>query len=233
MVALLKGLRQRRFSGQPGWRLINSKYPTVNLIDDIASEADFDDLYAVAGLTNPRLLDELDKINLIPRGRRPFGIRGASYAVGPFVHLNPLGSRFTQPGWGAFYCADSIEVAISETRYHQERYLRGVGQLAYDDIQMRGLKVTFSARLYDITAARHDGKSWYDPDDYAAARQLGDAVKAAEGDGIFFKSVRHPGGKCYALFFPDLIGEVIQTSHYNYRWDGHAISDVYKISRVR
>lgn len=230
MVSALKGLRRKQFTEMVSWRLINSKYPTASLVDDIASEEEFEALYEVAALTNPRLLDELEMIALVPKGRRPFGIRGANYAIGPFVHLNTAGSRFASADFGVFYSADHIDVAISETRYHQERYLRGVGRVAYDDIQMRGLKATFTARLYDIRSPKHEDSGWHDPDDYAPGQALGKAIRDVDGEGLYFNSVRHAGGKCYALFWPNLITDVIQTAHYNYCWDGKAISDIYRIT---
>ena len=230
MVGILTGLRRKRFEDAVSWRLINSKYPSTTLVDDIASEEEFEALYQVAALTNPRIMDELEQIALVPKGKRPFGIRGANYAIGPFVHLNTEGSRFASADHGAFYCADSIDVAISETRYHQERYLQGIGKVANDDIQIRGLKATFSARLFDICGPKHADSHWYDPADYSASQALGKAVREVDGEGIYFNSVRHPGGKCYALFWPNLVADVIQTAHYNYCWDGNSISDVYLIT---
>lgn len=230
MVASLKGLRRKQFTGEVCWRLINSKYPSTSLVDDIASEEDFTALYDIAALTNTRLQNELDQIALVPKGRRPFGIRGANYALGPFVHLNTDGSRFAYGNRGAFYGADRIEVAISETRYHQQRYLQSVGQVEYDNIQMRGLKAVFTANLYNITGERFADSPWYAPDDYSASRALGDAIREIDGDGVYFNSVRHEGGKCVALFWPNFITDVIQASHYNYCWDGNSISDVYRIT---
>ncbi|WP_372797980.1 RES family NAD+ phosphorylase [Litorivivens sp.] len=60
----------------------------------------------------------------------------------------------------------------------------------------------------------------YKPSDYSRSRMLGRAVFDKGGEGIYFNSVRHAGSKCFALFYPDLISDVIQASHYNYKWDG-------------
>lgn len=68
--------------------------------------------------------------------------------------------------------------------------------------------------------------------DYLQRSNPGFSAQSA-GDGIYFNSVRHAGGKCFALYYPDLISDVIQTSHYNYRWDGKRISDVLEITHVQ
>ncbi|WP_372758621.1 RES family NAD+ phosphorylase [Litorivivens sp.] len=60
----------------------------------------------------------------------------------------------------------------------------------------------------------------YKPSDYSRSRMLGRAVFDKGGEGIYFNSVRHAGSKCFALFYPDLISDVIQASHYAYKWDG-------------
>ncbi len=229
MVVELAALPRAEFTAQTAYRLINSKYPPISLFDDVASSEEFDAIYAVQALTNPRLRHEVGDLNLVPRDRRPFNIPGCSYALGPFVHVNDSGSRFSAGQFGVFYAAQTMATGIVETRYHQQRYFAGVADLKYDRIQMRGLRVSFTASLLNIYAPRRDGCGWYDADDYSAAQQLGDKVKKADEHGVFYASVRDEGKPCYALFSPHLINSVVQTEHYEYQWDGERIAHVLKI----
>ncbi|MGF1765604.1 hypothetical protein [Aliivibrio kagoshimensis] len=72
-----------------GHCLINTKYPPIALFDDVASPEEFDMLYAIQSLTNPRILDEVGDISLLDHSDIPFHCeRGRSYAVAPFTHIN-------------------------------------------------------------------------------------------------------------------------------------------------
>jgi RES domain len=220
---------------QEAYRLISSKFPPIAIFDDVASNEEFEALYRVQSRTNPRLLDAVGEIHRVPRHRRPFGIPGCNYALAPFVHINMEGSRFSQGEFGVLYAAEQMPTAIAETRYHQERYLQQQlnSRLKYDRLVMRGLKLVFSASLLNIYKPRVDQHGWYDPEDYSAARELGAAVKAADKDGILYASVRLDGEPCYALFAPDLVHSVIQTTHYEYLWDGSRISAAIELKDLR
>ncbi len=104
------------------YRLVNSKFPPIALFDDVASDEEFDALYALQALTNPRLQNEVGNLNLIPRSEIPFGITGCAYATAPFTHVNPQGSRFADGAFGVLYLADSMDTAVAEVRHHQQAY---------------------------------------------------------------------------------------------------------------
>lgn len=71
------------------YRLVNSKFPPIALFDDVADAAVFEALYQIQALTNPRMQNEVGRLELIPRAEIPFGIPGCSYATAPFTHVNP------------------------------------------------------------------------------------------------------------------------------------------------
>jgi RES domain len=89
------------FVNQIAYRLIPSKFPPKSLFDDVANHDEFEILFAIQALTNPRIRNEMGSINRVPVGERPYGITGCNYALGPFVHLNPLGSRFSPNNYTA------------------------------------------------------------------------------------------------------------------------------------
>src|SRR5688572_20442566 len=98
----------------PCFRIIASRFPTIHLYERVADAADWDALYALESLTNPRLQEELGALGKIPREDRTFG-PGASVVMAPFIYLNPDGGRFTDATFGAFYAARSLATAIAET----------------------------------------------------------------------------------------------------------------------
>jgi RES domain len=212
------------FMNEIAYRLIPSKFPPKSLFDDVANHDEFEMLFAIQALTNPRIRNEMGSINHVPASERPYGITGCNYALGPFVHLNPLGSRFSPGDFGVYYAAKNIQTAIAETRYHQQIYFSAVIGLKYDRLQMRALKTEFSASLYDICSDKYKDSHWYSSTDYKAAQTLGSTLKAGGAQGIAYLSVRHPPNLCFALFTPKVISEVIQTAHYDYIWDGEKIT---------
>lgn len=228
-MSMLADLPGHSFTRQTCFRLINSKYPPISIFDDVADQDEFDAIFEVQKLTNPRLLNEIGQLNLVPPEKRPFGITGCNYALGPFVHVNQAGSRFSRGEFGVFYAAGQIETAISETRYHQQAYFKKVQGLKFDRIVMRALRSVFSAELVNIFQPLQTAQGWYDPNSYDASQGLGDEVKKNELAGLWYGSVRDSYQPCFALFSPEFISEVIQTEHYEYIWDGQKISHTLKV----
>lgn len=206
------------------YRLINSKFPPIALFDDVADAADFDTLYSLQAMTNPRLLNEVGRLELIARSEIPFGITGCSYATAPFTHVNPRGSRFSRGGFGVLYLADKMEVAIAEVRHHQGQYWSKVQGLNYERFVFRGLTCKFAdTQMRDLgTVALTDPV--YDPDDYTQSQQLGDQAKRDKCPGLRYNSVRSPGGVCWALLTPRPVTSIIQAAHYEMIWSGQIIS---------
>lgn len=212
---------------QSAYRMVPSKYPPVSLFDDVADQASFEALYAVQARVNPRLRNELGDLTLVPESERPFGIRGTHYAMAPFTHINPDGSRFSNGDFGVFYCARERIAAIDETVYHMQKWL-GYTRMERQEISMRCLKADFTATGFDIRHAPWRDLGYHAPDDYTASRQLGLLAKRESREAIFYESVRHPGVDCYALLTPRVLHSVIQSTHYGYLWNGERIESVYE-----
>lgn len=219
----INAIPQAAFFNQTAYRLIPSKYPPRSLFDDVANHEEFEILFAIQELTNPRIRNEVGNLNRVPAQERPYGIRGCNYALGPFVHLNPAGSRFSNGDFGVYYAAEDVQTAIAETRHHQQIYFSGIVGLKFDRLTMRCLKTQFSANLRDIRGDAFKDSDWYNKDNYSSAQQLGANVKINNDAGIVYCSVRIDNKTCYALFSPNVIKDVIQTSHYEYIWDGEKI----------
>nr|WP_314526301.1 RES family NAD+ phosphorylase [uncultured Pseudomonas sp.] len=202
------------------YRLVNSKFPPINLFDDVADAQEFEALYQIQALTNPRLRNELGQIEMIPRSEIPFGIPGCSYATAPFTHVNPAGSRFSDGSFGVLYLAASMETALAEVQHHQSLYWSRVQGLNYERFVFRGLACAFvDAAMKDATSIAMKDPI-YAPDDYAASHRLGKSVKQAGCPGLRYHSVRLVGNHCWALMTPRPVSSIIQTAHYEMIWNG-------------
>nr|WP_298412222.1 RES family NAD+ phosphorylase [uncultured Halomonas sp.] len=207
------------------YRLVNSKFPPVSLFDDVADSEEFETLYALQALTNPRLQHEVGNLAPLPLDEIPFSIQGCSYAVAPFTHINPDGSRFSDGSFGVLYLADSLDTAIAEVKYHQQRYWSRVSGLHYDRFVFRGLKGNFEeAGLRDAKSLPSDHPIHH-PDDYRESRLLGSGVRKQQDNGIRYHSVRQPGATCWALMTPRCVTSIIQTAHLEMIWNG-SITDI-------
>lgn len=213
------------------YRLVNSKFPPIALFDDVADSADFDTLFQLQALTNPRLLNEIGRLELIPRQQIPFGIPGCSYATAPFTHVNPAGSRFSDGSFGVLYLGSTLDTALAEVRHHQDRYWSGVPQLGYERFVFRGLTCTFNEADMLDAAVLPLSHEVHAPDDYSQARALGQAARAAARPGLRYRSVRRPGDLCWALLTPRVVSSIVQTAHYEMIWNG-GITSVNRISQA-
>lgn len=211
------------------YRLINSKFPPIALFDDVADADEFEVLYQIQALTNPRIQNEIGRIELIPRGEIPFGITGCSYAAAPFTHVNPSGSRFSDGSFGVLYLAANMETALAEVEHHQNRYWEKVQDLSYERFVFRGLSCAFTDQNIKDATPLPMTDSIYDPDDYSQSHALGKQVKQKGYAGLRYNSVRSPGNHCWALMTPRHVASIIQTAHYEMIWNGH-ITSVNRIS---
>ncbi|MCP1496662.1 hypothetical protein J2Y86_001369 [Pseudomonas migulae] len=220
-------------AGEPlqAYRLVNSKFPPVALFDDVADADEFEVLYQIQELTNPRLKNEVGRLELIPRSDIPFGIPGCSYATAPFTHVNPAGSRFSDGRFGVLYLADTLETALAEVKHHQSLYWSNVPDLNYERFVFRGLSCSFvDAGMKDATSIAMTDPV-YDPDDYTHSRRLGKLVKEAGCPGLRYNSVRMHGSHCWALMTPKPVLSVIQAAHYEMIWNGQ-VTSVSQISEA-
>ncbi len=121
MVNITHTARAVRFA--PCYRIVASRMPTIHLFDRVADPDDWDALYELESMTNPRIRNEVGELHLVPKADRVSG-PNASIVMAPFTHLSPQGTRFTDGRFGAYYAAESTDTAIAETRYHGENFLR-------------------------------------------------------------------------------------------------------------
>jgi len=226
MTASYPALTVGEVRWQPCFRVISSRFPPIHLFERVANAEDWDALYWLESLTNPRLRDEVGEIELVPREDRVFG-PGTSVIMAAFTHLNPEGSRFADNTFGAFYTAASLDTSIAETRYHRELFLSATHEKPIE-LDMRTYLCDVAASFHNIRGKQDQMPDIYDPDSYTASQKLARALKLAGSNGIVYDSVRHPG-ECLAVYRPRLIQNCRQGTHLRYIWDGKRISQVYAL----
>jgi hypothetical protein len=207
-------------------RIVRGRYPLIDLFEDLADPADWPLLIAAERKTNPRLMESLGRLDLVPPLRRVAG-PGASYLMTPFTHVSPdRPSRFSDGTYGVLYAGNRFEVALFETIHHHSRFMERTNQPAGWTSRFRELLMDMAAPLHDLRGNTACSAA-LDPDDYAAGQELGAKLRAANSDGVVYPSVRCANGECVGLFYPDGAAHPRQGRHLDYHWDGARI-DLYR-----
>ena len=216
----------RRTRWYPSHRLVPSRFPPVGLFDRVATPADLDAVFELEAMTNDRLREEAGELSLVAKADRVSG-PGTTPIMAAFTHLNPEGSRFSDGSYGVYYCAQKLETALSEVRYHQERFLRRTreGPLR---LELRLYLADLDARLVDVRRL----VEYHRPDDYGPSRKVGGALRAEGRDGVLYRSVRYEGGLCAAVFRPRLLRNCRQSKHYAFHFDGRNVTAIDELETV-
>jgi len=219
-------------------RIIRSLHPPIDLFEDIADPGDWPLLISAEQKTNPRLMESLGNIDLVPTGRRVSG-PGASYLMAPFTHVSPdRPSRFTDGSYGVLYAANRFETALMETVYHHARFMARTGEAPGWTSQFRELVLDVEAEVHDLRGGDPDYDLALHENDYTHSQMLGAALRTTGSEGIAYPSRRDRGGESVGLFYPDRAASVIQGRHVDYHWNGGAVDfyrdassgEVFKIS---
>src|SRR6185369_17082191 len=96
------------------FRIIRSRFPPIDLFEDIADPADWDALARGEMKTNPRVELAVGRLDLVAPEHRVGG-PGASWVMAPFTHCSTdRPSRFSDGTYGVYYAASTFETAIAE-----------------------------------------------------------------------------------------------------------------------
>ena len=214
-------------------RIIRSLYPPIDLFEDLADPVDWPLLVAAEQKTNPRLMESLGNLDLVPPGRRISG-PGATYLMAPFTHTSvDRPSRFTSGIYGVLYAGAAFDVALFETVYHHARFMVRTREPPGWTSQFREIVLNVDARLHDLRGSNPACAAALDPGDYAFSQKLGAQLRAAGSDGLVYPSVRRPGGECAGLFYPDCASSALQGRHLDYHWDGARVDLVRDLANAK
>ncbi len=208
-------------------RIIRSVYPPVDLFEDIADPEDWPLLIAAEQKTNPRLMETLGALDLVPPARRVAG-PGATFLMAPFTHVSlDRPSRFSDGAYGVLYVAEHFLTALLETIHHHARFMARTREAPGWTSQFRELVLDVDAPLHDLRGGNPVFAPALDPDSYAQSQPLGRALRAGGSEGLVYPSRRDAQGQCVGLFYPDRATNPIQARHLDYHWDGARV-DLYR-----
>ncbi len=209
-------------------RLILSKYPPIDLFDDVADPHDWEALARAEARTNPAIFDIIGDLAQVPPDRRLTG-PGAGWVMAAFTHISPdRKTRFSDGSFGVYYAAGNIETALHEHVFHMQRFYAQTNEGAGWICEVRQLVGKIDAELVDL---RHgDFRALMNPDSYIESQAFGAECRRENRQGIVYPSPRNPGGECIAAFFPDVVSPPVQGDHFRYHWNGTRIDYIKQLS---
>jgi hypothetical protein len=144
----------------------------------------------LAGLLS---FQELDAVN------RRLGLPSSPQAWIP-ASAGDLGGRFALPhGPGALYLGQEQATCINEVIHHHALHCRAsLGTPPGTRAVFQHLVFQVSGTLADASVVR--GGGLHDPLDYAPSWAYGHRVRSLGLAGVHYRSVRHRGGRCLAVF---------------------------------
>jgi RES domain-containing protein len=202
------------------YRCIASRFPPIDLYEELSSPSHFDMFHALEGLTNPRLQ------RVQSAGAAPIE------AAFQYVPTAGQGGRFNGD-FAAYYCALEEQTAVAEVAFHRARLLRE-SQRPATVVDARVVVAEVNARaLVDIRGAARRFAKYYQLDDYAASQAFGRSVYERDDEGILYSSVRCADGQCIAVFTPTVLSRARQSKHLELQWDGEVIVSVLQKTAYR
>ncbi len=212
----------------PGFRIISTRFPSIYLFDRVADAADFDALYEIEAMTNPRIRNEIGEISLMPENERLYG-NGAGPIMAAFTHLNPDGSRFSDGSYGVFYAAKERETAIAETKHHSTSFMKATNEEAIS-LQMRLYHVQIKGLVTDFSGAKNTAPDIFSLNSYTASQAMGKELRDSGSNGICYPSVRRENGTCVAAFRTTILSNCHHAAYLEYHWNGKEIN--YVMERI-
>ncbi|ASQ45625.1 RES family NAD+ phosphorylase [Legionella clemsonensis] len=208
-------------------RLIPSRYPPVTLFDWADSQEELEQIAHLEGLTNERLTTEYGQISLVAKEDWVSG-PGSTPLMAAFTHFGV--SRFSDGTmYGIYYAGDSVKTAIAETKFHRERFLAASNEPPCI-VQMREYTAYVTKSLINLCDNRYQEYLNPDVNSYYKSQEFGREIKRQNEWGMVYPSVRSTTSQaqCLAVLRPPALTIPKQAGHYDYIWDGNAISEVRK-----
>jgi hypothetical protein len=196
---------------RPAHRLIPSQFPPIGLFDTVATAADLAAVMDLVGWTNDRLVG--DRLARLPQDQWVYGVPNASIVMAAFLHAAPGGMRFNGPELGAWYAADDIRGAAAEVGHHLRREVvaRGVAAMSRT---YRAYTATLLGDYLDIRGRQAAYPDVYASERYDASQDFGEQVRATQGTGLLYDSLRRRGDSNVVAYRPRNITGVLQTDHF-------------------
>jgi RES domain-containing protein len=209
-------------------RLVPSRFPSVGILDQVASPADLEAIFELEAWTNDRISTELGIIRRIPEEQWVTHRPGATVIMAAFCHPRAEGGRFNDSQRGAWYAGDEIETVHAEIIYHRTADLEEIG--VFDtNVQYRLYLADFEAVFHVLSQNNPEHRPFLDPNSYVESQKLARQLLEEHSKGILYPSVRKKGGKCLACFIPPLVQNVRVSHHFEYKWSGSRVPAIRRL----
>lgn len=204
------------------FRLIPSRFPPVDIYEEVVANDRVAALVEIENLTNPRL-QSVQRLTSAGLGLAPDSPRLQNWNHAPFAYPNPEGSRFFSAKRPALELATTRQTALAVSVARREVFLSRTSEPAIG-LDMRMLKTPVDGRFLDLRDL--------DPaTDREARWALGDGL--AEGvDGILYRPPERPSATCVAVRSAGALQRSVQTVHYRYLWNGSKVTKLYAFDDV-
>lgn len=199
----------------------NHKPPVLSPLVDDDNERYI--LEQFEGLTNNRLRATRFGLQGLDKRELAYGTGyGMNYINAAFAHpRSRKGNRFNDYMRGAWYCAFECQTAIEEVAYHRARELDWVNARE-DEFIYQELLAGFIGEFHDARKLpRGKGVLGRDPETaYPLGQKLARKLRAEEGRGIIYPSVRRAKGTCLVAFHPQIVQNVRHGARWKLSWNG-------------
>ena len=203
--------------------------PLAALAELVEDPADLDLLLELRAPADSLARDAMKALAVVAAADRYRGPH-AAVVMAPFLMLGP--SRFSAGTYGVLYAANEMDVAVRESAYHAAAKL-AASSAPPGRVSRFAITMSLDDRnVADVRLASGGDPAIYDANVYTAAQRVGRDMRTRGHDGLWYDSVRAPGGTCYAVFRPAAITTVEDASdELAFVWDGSRI-DRYEIVRT-
>ncbi|GHE79769.1 hypothetical protein GCM10019059_42800 [Camelimonas fluminis] len=196
---------------RPAYRLVPSKFPPIGVFDTVSTTADMMHVLEVTGWTNDRLVAH--RVGRLAPSELVFGVPNSSIIMAAFLHVGNDGMRFNSSDLGAWYAAATLNTAFVEVSHHLRRQAYAEHRPHLSRVY-RAYSCDIAGQHVDLRGqqGRHGGL--YDSGSYSASQAFGEGLRASNGHGVLYDSIRHRGGENICVLRPKLISNVTQTRHF-------------------
>lgn len=204
------------------FRLIPSRFPPVDIYEEVVANDRVAALVEIENLTNPRLRSA-QRLMTASLGIAQDSPRLQNWNHAPFAYSNPEGSRFFPPERPSLELADTRQTALAVSVARREFFLSRTSEPAIG-LDMRMLKTPVDGRFLDLRDI--------DPATDKDARWALGAGLAEEVDGILYRPPERPSATCVAVRSASALQRSIQTVHYRYLWNGSKVTKLYAFDDI-
>lgn len=200
------------------YRLIPSRFPTVDVYRRVAPSERWPILNEVELLTNPRQKERASILGSDVVDGAPARLQNWNHA--PFVYLDPDGSYLLRGEFGVLELGETKDVALAMAVSRREAFLSATA-LPPQAIEMRLLKHPVEGKF---ALLRHlerlsEEERW----------KLGESLYE-EWDGAVFDCAAAPRGKTITVFNSECLSKSVQGDHFRFWWDGTRIRNIYNFN---